>query len=512
MKRLGPSSPPQFTPWIVWSCGLAAAAAGVGGALLLANWLLPLGREGIWQWSLRKQALPLLPWTWPAAIALAVVGLAALDSLRLGRAPSRLSTTLLVLCLTICSGTLMVAFIVDDRDYPPRAAAAILGDASMGYYLQATKVSSVADYLREVEPRTSRGHVPERVATHPPGPVLYYRAARAWLSARPALMARLLRLQEDWSGDRGLAAGLLVARRVSTFGPDRSDLVIAFWAGLALTLLAPLVVPVAFWIGAVAADRRVGLTAAVPAACIPSVVCFSPSIETPGTLLAGLCVALWLWALRDKAWPPALACGALLMLGMFWTFGLLATAAVLFVIAAVGSLDTGRRRDLWAPVAAAAVGFLGLGAIGYLLPGYNTVTSMLASLATQRQVMEDTARPYLLSIPWNLYDFALFAGPSLVVMALFGTALSLSGSLRPRWIAGIGLGVIVTLAALVLLGSTRGEVGRIWVFLMPLMLVPAALPISGLRGWSLMLVGLLVLAGQLAMAMVVNSHLNLVAP
>ena len=97
-------------------------------------------------------------------------------------------------------------------------------------------------------------------------------------------------------------------------------------------------------------------------------------------------------------------------------------------------------------------------------------------------------------------------------MALLGVILSLSCSLRPRLAGGVGLGVLATLAALVLLGSTRGEVGRIWAFLMPPLLLPAALAVCGLRGWSLMIAGLLVLAGQLAMALAINSSLSLVAP
>jgi len=174
--------------------------------------------------------------------------------------------------------------------------------------------------------------------------------------------------------------------------------------------------------------------------------------------------------------------------------------------------DTGTWPGFWNRVALAAIATAAIGVAAYFAFSYNTATSMAASLAAQREVMAKTARPYALSIPWNLYDFALLCGPCAVIMGLCGSLLSLARDERPRLAAGLGFGVVLTVAALVLLGSTRGEVGRIWVFLMPPLLVPAAVPVCGLRGWSLMIAGLLVIVGQLAVALMANSQLLLVAP
>ena len=70
----------------------------------------------------------------------------------------------------------------------------------------------------------------------------------------------------------------------------------------------------------------------------------------------------------------------------------------------------------------------------------------------------------------------------------------------------------MTLLVLALSARTRGEVGRIWALLMPPLTVPAAVPALGLRGWGLIAAGMLIVIGQLAVTIVVNSQLLLVAP
>lgn len=495
--------------WALWAAVAVAGAAGLSAAALLALRLLPRGIKPVWEWPLRAAPVPVLPWTLLAAAALLVVGLIALDSVRSGKAPSRLGSALLVACLTVCSATLMGGMIADDPDFAVRAPIVVLGDMSMGYYQQAVPIHDVREYIRDVPARCTALRVPDRVATHPPGPVLYHLFARRWLQQRPELLARLDVALQLWSRDEGLGATTAVARRLTTRPMSREDVPLAFWPALALTFTAPLIVPLAFALGAAVSDRRLGLTAAVPACALPALACFAPSVDGPTAALAAAGLAAWMWALRSGSRAAAAACGALLMVGLWWSFGLVALGPVLVVTAA---LQAGgwRARRLPRLVAGLCAGALVVALAGWLGAGYNPLTSMVASLRAQGQLT--SLRPYAASIPWNLYEFVLFAGPALVILAAAGSVAAWKRPDGLRAVAALGLGLGLTLAALLLAGGTRGEVGRIWGLLMPPLALPAAAALTPLRGWGFNGAGMVLLAAQLALLMAMNSQLSLVAP
>lgn len=501
----------NLPPALVWPVTVLASGAGVATAALLASRLLPRGHPDVWEWKLRTLPLPPLPWTLPAALVLLVLVLVTLDALRTGAVPSAARCALLVTCMTLGSGALMVSLAVDDTEYPYRASAAVLADMTMGYYLEASRIEDPGDWVRDVQRRTNRGFVPERVATHPPGPTLYFHAARQWLLTRPGTLAGLESAYVRWSGDKGIVASVALARRVATFKPDARDVVIAFWSGLLLTLCAPLVVCLTFGLGTLAGGRRLGLVAAAISTAIPSLLCFSPSVEGVIAVLASASVLCWLWSLRRGGSPPlAFLAGLIWSAGLFWTFGLASLALVMAVQAFIVWRDAGRSGLPWKAAAGLLIG-LALPLIAWRLAlGYDPFTNFALSMQTQTQIMSH--RPAGLSIIWNLYEFALLAGPSLAIAALAGIALSLSRSLKPRVVAATGIAVIITLLALALSARTRGEVGRIWAFLMPLLAVPAGLPAIGLRGWGLIAAGMLIVIGQLAVAIIANSQLLLVAP
>jgi hypothetical protein len=516
MKRKAASAPEAW--WIPWT----AVAAGFGAALVCAWWVvqgrLPLGHIRVWVWHRREPLQPPLPWTVPASLVLLVLVLLAFDALREAKLPSRRSCAVLVACLTVGCALQMTAMMLDDPEYPLRAGVALLADVTMGYYAQARGIVDTRAWLADVEGRTDLLRVPERVATHPPGPVLYFRWTRGWLQDHPALEMRLQTWLERWGRDPGLATTKRIAYGFVNFGLTAEDLVIALWSGIALTLSAALVVPLAFWAGTVAVDRSVGLSAAALATAIPSLLCFNPSVDAPNAPACLLLVALWFAALRGGGLPAGVLCGAAGAAALFWSFGVTAAAFVLAVIWLLQARHVGggwrprgiaelTRHPRWAPVTSAAVGFLAV-AVAQWIAGYNLPLSFTRSLAVHRMVM--SGRPYLTALGLNAEEFALFAGPALVVTMLAGTIRAL----RHPELAGaghVGLGALVTVAALLLSAQTRGEVGRIWGFVMPLLTLPAAAWLRPLRGWSLMSAGTLLVLGQLVVTGALNSCVKLVS-
>lgn len=506
------SSTARVPPWMAYSLVAMGAAANTAAAIAVVAWILPRGDVVVWQWPLRTTPVAPLPWTLPCSVCLLLAVLAGLDTLREGKTPSRLVCAVLIAALTLCSGLFMLSLALDDRDFPLRAPAVILGDVSMGYYVQATRVKDPVHYLQEVRDRTEVGRVPERVATHPPGPVLYFWAARQLLSARPDAVTTLKRVLEHWAQDPGLVGVEMLCRRVCTIGPSAQDVVLAFWAGLGLTLLTPLAVPLLFTLGTLAQGRRAGLVACILGTAVPSLVCFMPSVDGASAVCAAAVLALWMWGLRTRSLLPAIVAGGLWFVGLFWTSGLLALGLPMAVVAWLSGRDRDGQRRALRSAAGCIAAMVALGLVGYLTLGYDPVSSTVRSLRAQSQIMHLTGRPYGPAVLWNLYEFALFVGPGLLALGLVGTMARTRTADGRRPDAGLGVGVLVTVLVLALSGSTRGEVGRIWGFLMPPLAIPAALPLLSLRGWALMSAGLLVVASQVALTVAIHSQWNLVAP
>jgi hypothetical protein len=98
-----------------------------------------------------------------------------------------------------------------------------------------------------------------------------------------------------------------------------------------------------------------------------------------------------------------------------------------------------------------------------------------ASLATALAIHRDdftAPRDYALWLIFNPLDLALFVGLPVAFAWAHGLLVSVRGGItephdRMRVVTALGL------LALVLAGITRGEVGRIWIPLMPALLVAA---------------------------------------
>jgi hypothetical protein len=123
---------------------------------------------------------------------------------------------------------------------------------------------------------------------------------------------------------------------------------------------------------------------------------------------------------------------------------------------------------------AAAAGVAGLTAFGVpALLGHHPARAMLTALSIHRE-MYTTPRSYALWLLFNPLDFALFLGLPVAVAGLLllaGTARHVAGGGDGSPITRFRLVAFAGMAALLALGVTRGEVGRLWIPLMPLVLV-----------------------------------------
>ncbi len=178
-------------------------------------------------------------------------------------------------------------------------------------------------------------------------------------------------------------------------------------------------------------------------------------------------------AIARRAALLALVAGLVLGIGLMLSYGIVALGAVVMAIA------VGRRRP-------AAVAWAGAGVAlvfaAFLALRFNWFDGVAA---TREQYLAGVSRrrPYLEFLVISLAAFALAAGPA---------AVAGLGQLPDRGIWLLAGGTLVAIAAADLSGMSKGETERIWLHLVPWLLVATA-ALTQTRAWLAAQIGLALL-------------------
>ena len=189
-------------------------------------------------------------------------------------------------------------------------------------------------------------------------------------------------------------------------------------------------------------------------------------------------MGLWGIALHRNRLVYSAAFGAALMLACFFAYNLLVLGALLAGLAAMHIVGHGWRGVMTvARHAALAAGvFVGLYGVLNLMTGLNPIAVFTAALANQKSLLRSIDRPYPATVLFDLADFALGSGWIGLLLAIF--FLASPASRGQRTLAGLCLG---ELALVAVLGLLPGETARVWMFLLPVLMVPVGLELAG---WS----------------------------
>jgi hypothetical protein len=523
---------------VPWS-PLVGALLTVATVALLGWRLLPLGVPGEWEWPWRSEALGSGLGT---LAALVIYGLATWQVMAASGKGGVISRRRVVAVVTLCvvaAAVMLVALPWDAPAGPVVITASTVSLSTVAYYSEALLHPRLLPMLRHyVADSTLPTRFP-RVRTHPPGPLIYFWLGHKLLAAWPQPTSWLL---THLATAHGLTATdlYLFSRNYAAPVVGLDDMAPALLLGLLVTLGGALLPGAAYLLGRGLAGRREGLVAALLAAAIPSLLVFSPSIEGVAAVGALSGVGLWAQALRWGRWWQYGLAGTVIMGAALWSAGLLVVLlpmAVMLLAAsrqasrAVPGAATGEGGEAeessqeglaqsengwlvpWqGAMVALAVAGGGLGLL-WLGTGYSFPANFMVINQVQREIMAEWQRSYELWLPMNLYDLLLFMGPLPVVLAGVG-----AWQLFARRDTGLALnqalvgGTAGMLLLVLLSGTTLGEVGRIWLFMMPLLGWPAVLYLSRLsRPWA---EGSLALtaACQLLLALSLYHRLLLVHP
>ncbi len=403
-----------------------------------------------WQWPLREGPTS-GRFGWPLLAAGALLGLlAASASDRARTQPRRIARA--ILAAAILAG---FAFSLALLGLEPAGAHATLVARAMStswssYY-------NVAVSPEAADPRVFLDRhaellpgLPKHAATHPPGPVLYYRGLIAVTESRPRLTSALLALQgHDES-------------RPPHPPNTRASKAAALLGALLLTLLgAAAAWPVSAIAARLSGDALSGARAGVLWTLLPGPALFVPQFDQALALPVAATAALLLSAVADTR--PVLRLSKTALAGLVSGLALLVSyGSIVFLVftalAVLAVTPLSRRLALALLVAGGvAAGVIGVTA----LLGHDPIAAARTALAIHRATYT-RPRSYALWLPFNLLDLALFVGPPVAALFVFRVP-------RSRLARTLAVG----LALLLLSGATRGEVGRIWIPLMPLLLVGA---------------------------------------
>lgn len=312
----------------------------------------------------------------------------------------------------------------------------------------ATSYFSDAQDIPSLRPWLARFHeMPLRLhsSTHPPGPILYYYVLQQAVGPAAAMVGGCL---VGLLGSAGVAAAYAFS---------------GLWTS----------------------DVRTRLSIACVYALAPATILFFPEFDQVYPLLTMGLIASWVKSLESGeryAW----AFGALLWLSSFFAYQLLTIGAFILPYGIYFLVRSrSERSHRWRLLRACAIA-LGVFVAAHLLfhvaTGYRPIDSFLSALNNQKQHSSQLAlpRPYLDCVLLDPYDFLIGAGMcSLPLVLGYGWRSLRDPSSDRRGLVLSALGLFAV-AAVDLTGLLRAETARVWLFLLPLLLVPAGLELASL--------------------------------
>jgi hypothetical protein len=373
----------------------------------------------------------------------------------------------------------------------------VYSNQASGFFQPAVELPPLPEALPQY-PQLMPNFSSEHARTHPPGLLIANRLTVEGLRRTPALA--------EW-----LAPPARAARCIDLWLLDRDTAVAAaltVWAILPLLAAALTILPAYALSKQMLPDTAVPLAVALTAT-IPALLLFAPKAVQFYAPLGLLIFLAFYLGLKRWSWSWFFLAGLLYSLATFLNLGNTALAGLLAVFALLflwsGGWPTGWRKLLGSGLTFA------LGAavfwLAYWLLWSVPVWEIYRIGLNQHYELVTLQRSYSWWIVSNPVDLFIFAGLPLMIGFSGIIILATRSIIRKSPLSHLQ-SLAISLAALILSldlsGSARGEVGRLWLFFMPLLALPAAQLLKKVqpRYWqSVLIIGLqLLITLSLALA------------
>ncbi len=379
----------------------------------------------------------------------------------------RISLLALILgCITLQIG--LVA--ADSGNIQAELLNRTLSNLSSGFFAPAAEIEKIDTVLRTY-PQQMPQFPSDHARTHPPGMVL-----SNWLT---------IQLIQRWDAFANWVAPPVWANRCTDLWLlDRPPAVaasLAIWSILPIFIGALAILPTYIFCKRTMHSWASIKLATVFMATLPSLLLFAPKSVQLYPLFTLLILLTFHLGLENRAWGYFLLSGLLFSIATFFSIGNTALALLLIPYALLMLWKCFPTPKMWLSLtlwgAIFAIGALAVWLLYWLLWGVPPWEIVQTGLE-QHYELVTLYRRYDWWLGWNLLDLLLFVGLPVLVGFIGYTTLAMRIFLRKRPSPSTPTHILALCLALLILvltisGSARGEVGRIWLFFMPLIAIVA---------------------------------------
>jgi hypothetical protein len=429
---------------------LAGVAAVVAIVWIISGHSVGLAGEWIWPMNITPGG-QYVPFVIAAALLIAVAGWLT----RPGRwEKTRRKVRVIWLIIIILISGLLADGLLLMRSNPLLVVSGIITSReATSYFPAAIAIPNLPEALRDYPALMHK--LPQHARTHPPGPIVFFWVVDRWVQSSPALQHALAvtfkridpLLTDDLPNILGRELGIPMTL---------ADAHAAILSAFILVFLGSCTIIPLYLVGRTLFNSTTALRACLLFSTVPAFLLFGPTIDEVVLLLAVL--MLWVFILLCRSGNPLI--GFIFAIALLMSLG---SAAVILFIGLWWLFDRKTASDQKAPpkkllfgIGGALALFLVTFVILKLTLGLDFIAVLREGLAIHRNITTvEAGRTYWKWVLFDPLEFAFFLGGAACIWALAG----LRGGFAWAW-----------LAAFVLLdasGWVRGEVGRIWLFLMP---------------------------------------------
>jgi len=453
---------------------ITALALNILFFILIALTSIPLGISGDWVWT-RITEFPDFP-IYEFIVIILFLIISILCAFKIDFRLSKISNKLVYVFLIIIMSMVFDYYVLlSGRAGISEHIFAVIDPYTSGYLMVAGEIEEPDKYFSNFDKVLEKdAHDSNHIDVHPFGNIAFCYAVLEWSRKSPTPSWLIEKILPDkimknirTAGKNGVFHDVTHDDTVYTAA---AMIVLIF---LAMNFISRIILVLALLIMTKGSSRNLGLISLLLGFTIPAVILFLGQHDVMMFFIGAVCTLLLSLTIRRewKFFPIfSVLTGIMLGVGVIYTL-----AFSMFIFAAILTIFCCRRLcGHYAKISALIAG--GLLVVGIcMLSGIDIITICLLTSRNNSRFFAESGRCWYW-FPFNLLDFMIFLGPFLAILPLLLLPkLKILKSLKFAPAQALALSCTFTLFILLISPFSRGEMGRLLLFFMPIYALSACL-------------------------------------